>query len=47
MEQFEWISYREEDTARFAGLLASLLLSGDVIALEGDLGAGKKDWLKD
>ena len=46
MEQFEWISYGEEDTEQFAGLLASKLLSGDVIALEGDLGAGKTAFTK-
>jgi tRNA threonylcarbamoyladenosine biosynthesis protein TsaE len=46
MEQFEWISYSEEDTVRFAGSLASQLLSGDIIALEGDLGAGKTSFTK-
>lgn len=30
-----------DDTARFAARLAPLLKAGDVIALEGDLGAGK------
>ncbi len=46
MKQFEWISYREEDTEQFAISLASRLKGGDVIALEGDLGAGKTAFTK-
>ena len=46
MEQFEWISYREEETLQFAVSLAQRLLGGDVIALEGDLGAGKTAFTK-
>lgn len=46
MKQFEWISYGEEDTEQLAIALASRLLSGDVIALEGDLGAGKTAFTK-
>lgn len=34
-------SFSELDTARIAGFLAPLLQDGDVIALSGDLGAGK------
>ncbi|WP_409291108.1 tRNA (adenosine(37)-N6)-threonylcarbamoyltransferase complex ATPase subunit type 1 TsaE [Peribacillus sp. SCS-37] len=41
MSAYEWISNNEEETAAFAGKLAERLLPGDVIALEGDLGAGK------
>lgn len=46
MEQFEWISYGEEDTEQFAVSLANRLVGGDVIALEGDLGAGKTAFTK-
>ena len=46
MKQFEWISYREEETLQFAVSLAQRLLGGDVIALEGDLGAGKTAFTK-
>ncbi|USK60163.1 tRNA (adenosine(37)-N6)-threonylcarbamoyltransferase complex ATPase subunit type 1 TsaE [Peribacillus asahii] len=46
MEQFEWISRGEEETARFAGRLAEHLKGGDVLALEGDLGAGKTAFTK-
>lgn len=46
MDQFEWISYGEEDTEQFAVSLANRLISGDVIALEGDLGAGKTAFTK-
>lgn len=46
MEQFEWISQGEEETARFAGRLAEHLKGGDVLALEGDLGAGKTTFTK-
>lgn len=46
MKQFEWSSYGEEDTEQFAISLASRLKGGDVIALEGDLGAGKTAFTK-
>lgn len=46
MEKFEWLSYGEEDTEQFARSLASHLISGDVLALEGDLGAGKTAFTK-
>ena len=46
MKQFEWISYGEEETSQFAVSLAQRLLGGDVIALEGDLGAGKTAFTK-
>ena len=42
----KWISKGEEETEQFAISLASRLLSGDVIALEGDLGAGKTAFTK-
>lgn len=41
MQQFEFISHNEAETAQFAEHLAAKLIAGDVIALEGDLGAGK------
>ncbi|MBN2425859.1 MAG: tRNA (adenosine(37)-N6)-threonylcarbamoyltransferase complex ATPase subunit type 1 TsaE [Calditrichaceae bacterium] len=37
----EYKSRSEQDTAAFAGKLASLLKSGDVALLEGSLGSGK------
>lgn len=50
MQHVEWISQNEEETAQFAHKLAQKLSSGDVLALEGDLGAGRrhsqKGWLK-
>lgn len=46
MQQFEWISQNEEETAHFAQELAQKLSSGDVLALEGDLGAGKTAFTK-
>ncbi|WP_285769132.1 tRNA (adenosine(37)-N6)-threonylcarbamoyltransferase complex ATPase subunit type 1 TsaE [Peribacillus sp. SI8-4] len=46
MQQVEWISGNEEETALFAQQLAQRLSSGDVLALEGDLGAGKTAFTK-
>ncbi|MDQ0221379.1 tRNA (adenosine(37)-N6)-threonylcarbamoyltransferase complex ATPase subunit type 1 TsaE [Peribacillus cavernae] len=46
MQQFEIISANEEETVQFAENLAARLTSGDVIALEGDLGAGKTAFTK-
>lgn len=46
MQYFEWISQNEEETAHFAQNLAKRLCSGDVLALEGDLGAGKTAFTK-
>ena len=46
MQQFELISHNEEETAQFAQKLALMLSSGDVLALEGDLGAGKTAFTK-
>ncbi|WP_343059803.1 tRNA (adenosine(37)-N6)-threonylcarbamoyltransferase complex ATPase subunit type 1 TsaE [Saccharibacillus deserti] len=37
----KWISRNEEDTAALAAYFASLAKPGTVIALDGDLGAGK------
>jgi len=37
----KYISKSEKDTARLAARLAPLLRSGDVVCLQGDLGAGK------
>ena len=39
MQQFEWISQNEEETAHFAQELAQRLSSGDVLALERGLGS--------
>ncbi|MCK1994888.1 tRNA (adenosine(37)-N6)-threonylcarbamoyltransferase complex ATPase subunit type 1 TsaE [Peribacillus muralis] len=46
MQQVEWISQNEEETALFAQKLAQRLSSSDVLALEGDLGAGKTAFTK-
>ncbi|REE68711.1 tRNA threonylcarbamoyladenosine biosynthesis protein TsaE [Paenibacillus taihuensis] len=42
-EQMEviWMAENEADTVRLAGLLASWAVPGTVLALDGDLGAGK------
>ena len=54
MNQYEIISTKLEDTQLFSERLASILQPGDVITLEGDLGAGKTaftkglaDWIRD
>ncbi|MFJ7978470.1 tRNA (adenosine(37)-N6)-threonylcarbamoyltransferase complex ATPase subunit type 1 TsaE [Peribacillus sp. NPDC096379] len=47
MEQkFEWVSRSELETVDFASSLAEKLNAGDVLALEGDLGAGKTAFTK-
>lgn len=47
MEQkFEWISRSELETMDFASALSEKLHAGDVLALEGDLGAGKTAFTK-
>ena len=46
MSEYEVISTKLEDTQLFAKRLASLLQPGDVITLEGDLGAGKTAFTK-
>lgn len=46
MSQFEFISKKPEDTIAFSERLGSLLQQGDVLALEGDLGAGKTTFTK-
>ena len=46
MSQFEMTTTDSEQTMNFAMKLAELLLPGDVIALEGDLGAGKTTFTK-
>ncbi|KMY48339.1 tRNA (adenosine(37)-N6)-threonylcarbamoyltransferase complex ATPase subunit type 1 TsaE [Peribacillus loiseleuriae] len=47
MEQkFEWVSKSELETVDFASTLAEKLNAGDVLALEGDLGAGKTAFTK-
>lgn len=43
---FEYVSKSTEQTKDFAKALAKLLQPGDVIALEGDLGAGKTTFTK-
>ena len=37
----EFISNNEKDTLKFAGKFAKTLKSGDIVLLDGDLGAGK------
>jgi tRNA threonylcarbamoyladenosine biosynthesis protein TsaE len=44
--KFEYISNSTEETRNFAKKLAKLLQPSDVIALEGDLGAGKTTFTK-
>jgi tRNA threonylcarbamoyladenosine biosynthesis protein TsaE len=46
MKQFEFISNQPEETMDFSKRLAEFLKPGDVIALEGDLGAGKTTFTK-
>jgi tRNA threonylcarbamoyladenosine biosynthesis protein TsaE len=46
MAPFEFISKSEDDTQALSKRLAELLKPGDVIALEGDLGAGKTTFTK-
>lgn len=46
MKQFELNTMNADETSQFAERLASFLQSGDVIALEGDLGAGKTTFTK-
>jgi tRNA threonylcarbamoyladenosine biosynthesis protein TsaE len=46
MKQFDVRMSSPEETAQFAANLAGLLQPGDVIALEGDLGAGKTTFTK-
>lgn len=46
MNQFEFYSNKPEDTMNFSKRLATFLKPGDVITLEGDLGAGKTTFTK-
>jgi len=46
MNQFEMNTTNSEETSQFATRLAEFLQPGDVIALEGDLGAGKTTFTK-
>lgn len=46
MNQFELKTADSEETSQFAAKLAHLLQPGDVLALEGDLGAGKTTFTK-
>jgi tRNA threonylcarbamoyladenosine biosynthesis protein TsaE len=46
MNQFEKITIDPDETSQFAERLAAYLQPGDVIALEGDLGAGKTTFTK-
>jgi len=46
MSIYEFISKHPDDTMEFSKRLATLLQPGDVIALEGDLGAGKTTFTK-
>lgn len=46
MRDFVFISKEPQDTLEFAKRLAQKLQPGDVIALEGDLGAGKTTFTK-
>lgn len=46
MGEYKFISSQPEETIAFAGRMAKLLRPKDVIALEGDLGAGKTTFTK-
>ncbi|MGI8317373.1 tRNA (adenosine(37)-N6)-threonylcarbamoyltransferase complex ATPase subunit type 1 TsaE [Halobacillus mangrovi] len=46
MARYEWISSSPEETMTFAEELGHRLQSGDVLTLEGDLGAGKTTFTK-
>lgn len=46
LKTFEWRSSSAEETDAFAERLGSLLKAGDVLTLEGDLGAGKTTFTK-
>ncbi|WP_062352584.1 tRNA (adenosine(37)-N6)-threonylcarbamoyltransferase complex ATPase subunit type 1 TsaE [Bacillus kwashiorkori] len=46
MTKIEWIVKSEDETKKVANKLGALLEAGDVIALEGDLGAGKTTFTK-
>jgi tRNA threonylcarbamoyladenosine biosynthesis protein TsaE len=46
MNEYEIISTKLEDTQLFARRLATFLQPGDVLTLEGDLGAGKTAFTK-
>ncbi|MBT2694076.1 tRNA (adenosine(37)-N6)-threonylcarbamoyltransferase complex ATPase subunit type 1 TsaE [Bacillus sp. ISL-55] len=46
MASYQFISRQPEETKNFAKRLGNLLQAGDVIALEGDLGAGKTTFTK-
>lgn len=46
MNQYELQTTNSEETSQFAERLARFLKPGDVIALEGDLGAGKTTFTK-
>jgi tRNA threonylcarbamoyladenosine biosynthesis protein TsaE len=46
MKEIELITTNDAETSQFAERLAEFLKPGDVIALEGDLGAGKTTFTK-
>lgn len=46
MQTFEIVTSNEEETVQLAIKIADVLKAGDVIALEGDLGAGKTSFTK-
>lgn len=46
MEQYQVITREEEETLSLSEKLAKLLSKGDVLTLEGDLGAGKTTFTK-
>lgn len=46
MDNFEWKADNAEETIGFAERIGLLLEAGDVITLEGDLGAGKTTFTK-
>lgn len=46
MKQYTFVTHSSEETEQYGIKLASLLQAGDVIAFDGDLGAGKTTFTK-
>ncbi|MDR0766066.1 MAG: tRNA (adenosine(37)-N6)-threonylcarbamoyltransferase complex ATPase subunit type 1 TsaE [Odoribacteraceae bacterium] len=46
MKEFQFVSGSEEETREIASLLSPLFRAGDVIVLDGELGAGKTCFVK-
>ncbi len=42
--KIDWTAHSEQDTIQLAGWLGSRALPGTMLALDGDLGAGRRDF---